>query len=387
MTTFLFNWIIGFRNILRISLDKGFLFFLKPGLIPRSKLKRIGILHPDGLGDLILFLDALRGYRERFDKSEYEIYLIVEECLADFARDLLKIHPYADHVMVLSFKFRKNFFYRYKKLKEIKSIGFDVFINASISRSLTCGDILTFASGACFRFGFNAPPNQVAEKAIGDRFYTHLVSDPKWQTHELERNARLVVAVGNKGFQYKRPFLESFINKEKENYFIVAPGASSPVRRWPISNFVQLIIKIYSEFKLIPLIVGGKEDLYLGDEMTASAPQLPWRNMIGKTSLIELTRVISRGRFTIANDSGPMHLSMAVGVQTVAIVAGGEFTAYPAYPKDLLENILIIHDVKTDCFNCKWECIYEAGKNEIKPCLKNITVEQVYQKIIPFITS
>ena len=132
------------------------------------------------------------------------------------------------------------------------------------------------------------------------------------------------------------------------------------------------------------MLVGAASDMALIAELVAHTPDLPWIKPT-PSSLSDLAITLAQARFVIANESGPMHLAMAVGAKTVAIVTGGEFDTYPGYPAHLRQNALIIHDQETACFNCRWHCIHDRPKNAIKPCLENITVEQAFQQIRAFL--
>jgi O-antigen ligase len=370
------------RNRLRMIADKLLLYAFPPEADIVSSLRRVGILRLDGLGDMVLFLDALKGYRKFFDESKFHITLIVE----DWHQDLIKSCPDVNHIISINTRtFRKNLVYRHKKLSEIRAMGFDLFINGCIDRELGYGDTIVYASAASESYSFFAQPGQICEKEVGDAFYTHLVQDPKGTVHDLVRNAELVKAVGYSDFTVGRPGLDSFYSQKKEDYFIIAPGARFNANRWPLHHFIRLTEKLFYEFNLVPMIIGGKEERAMVQEIITSLPELPWIDQVGKLNLPGSASALAHGQFVICNDSGPMHLAMAVGAKTIAIVSGVGFRTYPEYPEHLRKDFLIIHDVKTDCFNCRGNCVYKKNQNEIKPCLENITVDRVYEGILKFI--
>ncbi|MBI1824726.1 MAG: glycosyltransferase family 9 protein [Nitrospirae bacterium] len=341
--------------------------------------KRVGILRLDGMGDLILFLDALKGYRSFYPREKFEIYLIVEE----WALPILKGIGDLDFVIPLDTrKFRKNPFYRWMKLREIREFEFDIFINGCIFRELLYGDILTYASASILRYGFLPQPDQKEERIYGNKCYTHLFPDPKWSVHELERNARLLREIGYKDFVVGMPTIKRYAGDLKENRtsFIVVPGARFKVRRWPIDRFAEIANRIYRRTGLIPTITGSASEQVLSEELINRAPELPWNNQTG-SSIESLPELLLSAQFILTNDTGIMHYGMALGVRTAAMVYGGLFTSYSKYPVHLQKEILVIHDLKTDCFDCLGHCIYSNEKDKIKPCLDHVTVDQVFQAI------
>jgi ADP-heptose:LPS heptosyltransferase len=348
----------------------------------KSDLKQIGILRLDGMGDLVLLMDALRGLRDYFEATRFNIVIIVEEWLLDLAEAC----PFIDQAITINTKkFKKNFIYRIKKLIEIKSFGFEVFINACIQRELAFGDVMTYLSHAKLRYGFTPQFDQYKERFLGDRFYTNLVSDKKGKVHELERYAELVKEVGADSFSIKNPLLKKRISNKKENYFVVSPGASNKLRCWPVENFGLLSSALYQEYRYVPIIIGSNEDQKIAQLLMKLKPDLPWVDQTGKNRVTELIDLLAKSRFNITNDSGPLHLSLALENKTIGIVGGSDFRSYPGYPVHLRNNLLIIHDQQTDCFNCLGNCLFSDKKDEIKPCLTNITFEQAYNKIIEFL--
>lgn len=363
---------------LRFKIDQIFLSLLKRPSGKIHRRKRIGILRLDGMGDLILFLDALKGYRSFFPREEYEIFLIVEHWSLSVLRD----NNDFDHAFPLNTRrFKKNLVYRWKILKEIRSLRFDIFINGCIFRELSYGDILSFASGAKERYGFVPQADQMGERVYGDSCYTKLFLDPKWKVHELERNGELVRQIGHKNFIVGMPAIKSkFPPDGNKNDFIIVPGARFKTRRWPVKRFAILAGKIYRQTGLTPIITGSNDEQYLAEELIKECPEIPWKNRMG-SPIAELPELLSSACFILTNDTGIMHFGMALGVKTAAIVFGGLFTQYSNYPHHLQKHFLVIHDGKTDCFDCLGNCIYSNEKDKIKPCLENITVDQVYRAV------
>ena len=68
----------------------------------------------------------------------------------------------------------KNFFYRYKKLKEITSQGYEIIISPTFSRALFFEDTIVKLVSAREKIGSkgNTSNMTVKQKKIGDREYT-----------------------------------------------------------------------------------------------------------------------------------------------------------------------------------------------------------------------
>jgi len=57
-------------------------------------------------------------------------------------------------------------------------------------------------------------------------------------------------------------------------------------------------------------------------------------DLMGKTSLPQLLDVINHAALVVSNDTGPAHLSIALGTPTLVIVGGGHFGCFVPYPPD-----------------------------------------------------
>ena len=60
----------------------------------------------------------------------------------------------------------------------------------------------------------------------------------------------------------------------------------------------------------------------MADGFLAGNPSLPWKNLIGRTSLRELLFLIRRSRLFIGPDSGPTHVAASYGIPTLFLYSG-----------------------------------------------------------------
>jgi len=69
-----------------------------------------------------------------------------------------------------------------------------------------------------------------------------------------------------------------------------------------------------TETQLVPLYIGMKDDL-------VELPSIPSVNLIGRTSLPEMIRLLRQAHFYIGMDSGPLHCASACGIPTIELSA------------------------------------------------------------------
>lgn len=106
------------------------------------------------------------------------------------------------------------------------------------------------------------------------------------------------------------------------------PGATDPRRRWPIRKFAEVgdaLAQVGAQ--IVVTGTGPERELVAGITAAMRAEAL---NLCDKLSLNGLAGLLSRCRLLISNDSGPLHLAMAVGTPTAGIYwCGNLITAGP----------------------------------------------------------
>lgn len=109
---------------------------------------------------------------------------------------------------------------------------------------------------------------------------------------------------------------------------VLHPGAGDPRRRWPVEKFAEIgraLVRAGAEV----VVTGRPAERNLVEGVVAGMSGLA-RNLCGYLSLNGLLGLFSRCNLVISNDSGPLHLAMAVGAPTVSIYwCGNVITAGP----------------------------------------------------------
>ncbi len=96
------------------------------------------------------------------------------------------------------------------------------------------------------------------------------------------------------------------------------PGARWESKRWPAARFGAAADAMREEFGLTSVVVGGPDDRVLAQEV-AEAARSEMVDLTGETTLKQLAEVFRRCRVVVGNDTGPLYISFAVGVPTVAV--------------------------------------------------------------------
>jgi len=353
-----------------------------------SQDKSICVLRLDNIGDFILWLDAARGLREFY--HDRVLVLLVDNALAEFAADTSlwdEIWPIDRRKMKL------NPFYRYKILRRARKRGFDTVIHPTFSRHLMFGDALVLATGAIKRIGSTGDLSNIYawHKKISDQWYTQLIPAKQEPLMELVRNAEFLRGIGHTSFRAKCPQLSRLQQKTKQflpttPYYVLFPGASLALKKWPSSSFAQIADWLFEYSKFEGVICGASAEQVDAKKIQGSSKSV-LRDLTGSTSLSELSDVISGAALLISNDTSAVHMATAVGVPAVCILGGGHYGRFLPYQTELPCStqlpITVVHSM--DCFGCNWQCQYNLENDEPAPCVARVTVESVVKVVRPVI--
>jgi heptosyltransferase-2 len=190
---------------------------------------------------------------------------------------------------------------------------------------------LAYFSGATRRVGYSesATPRKKLLNPGFDSLLTESLS-PAGVKHEVEHNLDVIRFLGGNvehtGLEvwlhpsdraFAAKFLEEHYVANGAEVFALAPGARLPKKQWPVSRFVEVAQRLHSEYDARLVVVGGPDDRPLAERLRSEVgPSIV--NAVG-TTLRQTAALVERCRLTVTNDSGPMHLSAAVGSPVVEI--------------------------------------------------------------------
>jgi len=169
---------------------------------------------------------------------------------------------------------------------------------------------------------------------------------------------------------------------ENEEYIVLQPVAANGLltaKIWGVDNFISLIASLrkkYNKYRII--LVGDKGDLdkirdtgLLDNEIV---------NLMGKTTVIELTSILNNAAIVVAHDSGVMHIANALNVKLIALYGPTDFTR--TMPLGVNSRVLFSH---SDCFAKMYNANFsEHEVSKMYPnseCMSNISVEDVLDVI------
>jgi len=150
-------------------------------------------------------------------------------------------------------------------------------------------------------------------------------------------------------------------------YMVLNIGATKKANLWATEKFAILADLIRQKLGMTTVITGGPEDVDRG-RMVETHATGKVINLTGKTTLRELTGILSHAQGVVSCDTGPMHLAVALGIPTIALFG-------PSTPRRTGPYAGEVIMTSTDCSPCnRRECAHPR-------CMDRIDPERVYEHI------
>lgn len=301
----------------------------------KGEIKKILVLQPSSIGDVVYTTPLLSGLRETYPHAK--ITYIVERT----ALDVVRGNPNLDRVIIMP---RERWVKDLGKgdlkgvlkkiasfIKELQSIGFDLVVN--LHAAPRCAILTHLAKGkntSGLTIDEFAHPIMMGSTWIVHKYYI-TTNQPMQDLRRLSL-PELYMKIGGVNPNIREetfPLHDEVLKRMKEKMRSlgikdgdlvvgIVPGGNFPSRRWPPKRYGELADRLIRYHSLKILILGGKEDRGLGEEIY-KVTKGEAINLCGKTTLKELGAVLSMCDHVITNDTGPMHIAGALHTRSIVI--------------------------------------------------------------------
>jgi lipopolysaccharide heptosyltransferase I len=276
--------------------------------------RRICLIKPSALGDVVQTLPIASMLRERFPKAH--LAWVVKASLAE----LLEGHPDINQVIRIAAprgRVREAAAFL-RLLGHIRRQQFELVIDL---QGLFRSGLMTWASGAPRRLGMSTA-REGATLA-----YTDSIEIPYTRLYAVEGYRRVVAMLGCQGepppprlplTDQHRAWAASQLAGLPRPILAVHPGAQWETKRYPPRQFAQLVRQAQADHGAGVVLVGGPGEGGLCAELAAGLRH-DVVNLAEQTCLLQLAAVSQAADVFLSGDTGPMHLAAAVGTPVVAI--------------------------------------------------------------------
>lgn len=350
------------------------------------KIQRVLIVKLSSIGDAVHALPVSAALGDAF--PHLEISWVVEQ----MAAPMVQGNPYLKEVIVLPPDWRKKrlsatSFQRFLGLRrELHARQFDMAIDL---QGLSKSALIAWASGARYRYGYDwlrelAPrlltrvPRRPESVHVIDqfldvaRFLGAPVKEVKFPLHIPEEETTEARALLREvGIDADRPYL------------VVNPSSGGGGNKgWAGERFAALLDEISEDPGLPVVLIGGKGDLEVAEEIRQRAKHPPV-SLVSRTNLKQLAALLRDCSLHLCGDTGSAHIAAALGTRVVSLFGRSNPARLAPYGQETFAlhhrdqcALPCRHFHDTAPINSKQKCLAPPPI-----CLNAITVQEVAKAV------
>ena len=338
----------------------------------KAQCRRILIIKPSALGDVVMALPAFRALRAGFPDARIE-WLVRPE----YAPLLERVRG-LDGVVLFDRKRLGKWWYDRASFQSLMSFrdelrqgGYDLVVDF---QGLFRTAFFAWLTGSPRRVG------PATAREFGSAFYTHRVRQDDGSVHVIDYYRKIAAAAGaamgpaEYGLTPKAQDVtaaEAALRREGiagGGYAVFVTGSAHQRKCWPGERFAALAERMTRELGLAIVAIGTAGERAMVDAWRSKA-SVPVANLAGATDLGGLLGVLHGARVVVSNDTGPGHIAVGLGRPVVMLLG-------PTNPRRLRpygqRDSLVLAVPEDD-----WGC--EIGSSDPRCGMENITVEAVYE--------
>ena len=277
--------------------------------------KKILIINVNWIGDVIFSTPFIRAVRAAYPQA-FIACLVHPRCA-----EMLKGSPRLDEVIIYDEEgIHKSLAGKLRLIAALRKRRFDTAF--MLHRSFTKAAI-TLLALIRERIGYPTKHRGIV--------LTNSVELRPAQAHKVEYFLDIARAAGIKvddaSYEFfirdgDRKVIDDFLREnnigEKKPFVVLCPGGNWDPKRWPAENFAVLGDMLAERAGLKVVISGSAKDAALADSIK-NAMRHDAVISCSRTSLKTLGALFERSSLVVANDTGPMHLAVAMKANVVAL--------------------------------------------------------------------
>jgi len=367
--------------------------------IATREFRRILLVKPSALGDVVHALPVLVKLRARYPDARIDWLITPENA------DLVRHHPDLSNVIY----FPRAEFSRFGRswsatsgpirlLSRLRRAYYDLVVDL---HGQFRSAIFTLATGAPVRVGFDRPRGRIARSQAehpadvpgehgwtGARegswlAYTHWIGVPTLDVHAVDRYLWLGPMLGLDDHPpdlriHQAPDavakLEALLQSGGiggKPIAVLVPGTIWETKHWHVEGFAHVARHLVnSGFDVV--LAGTSRDRQRSQAITAICPAA--HDLCGRTSVGGLVALIQKAAICVANDSGAMHVAVAVDSPVVSIF--GPTNPVWIGPYGRADSVV---RAGVNCSPCNLRRLRDCPHDHA--CIQNVTARMVIERV------
>jgi len=305
------------------------------------EVKKILFIRIDRLGDLVLSTPAIKAIKETYPRSKLVVLASRANC------SLLENNPYVDHTVI--YDPSKNLWTKIRNILQLRNYRFDLAIDPYADYELKTA-LIAFLSGAKKRIGYVSYGREIffnlrAPEIEKEKHFVDLTIDVLKPIGVISKeNNPEIFLVGD-----EKKWARNWLKERRlgtKPIVGIHPGAYYESQRWPSENFAEIVCQLKKDNSVDLILFGGP-----GDEMQIDRiASLSGEDIVTYITddLRQFSVLVSCCRVFICNNSGPLHIAVAVNTPTISFMGPTHKNRW--MPIGDIHKVLRIDDLS--CIGC-----------------------------------
>jgi lipopolysaccharide heptosyltransferase I len=340
-----------------------------------QSFERILLIKPSAVGDIVHTLPVLVKLRHRYPDARIDWLVTPENA------DLVRWHPGVSDVVLFDrrrfARFGRNWSATtgmFRLLHQIRRNRYELVVDL---HGQLRSALFTVASGAPYRVGFE----RTREGAWVA--YSHYIPLPTMEAHAVDRYLWLGQVLG---FDAAAPDFTIHLPPETEEkaahlltargltgrpLALLVPGTVWETKHWRVEGFAEVARHLAARGYAV-VLAGSPKDRTRCRQVALAAPSAC--DLSGQTTLAEMIALVRRSAVCVTNDSGSMHIAVALSKPVVSVFGPTNPHRTGPYGRPLA---VIQADV--DCTPCYLRKLSRCPHDHL--CMQQVSASMVIARI------
>lgn len=294
-----------------------------------SRPRRVLVIKPDHLGDVLLLTPALRLLRRQLPDAEITVLI------GPWSRAAVAHNPDLDAIITCAFPgftraaspgLLQPYLLLLKTALLLRAGRFDAALIARDDH--WWGALLAAVAGIPRRVGFAvAEVAPLLTSALPHSFAEHVTAQSIALVEALSGQIALEqpsmrAPIGEVEQRWAAAWLAAHgLDATRDQPIAIHPGSGGAAKLWSNQRWAELADVLHERAPLI--LTGGPDEHELVNDLAARMSRPPLV-LVGASTIEQLAALYSRCRLVLGVDSGPLHLAAATGSATIALFGPGD---------------------------------------------------------------
>ena len=374
-----------------------------------GEIRRVLLIRPDHLGDLLLTTPALTELRRTLPEAH------ITSLIGPWFREIIERNPNVDEIQTCAFPgFRREHQsalepYRllWRQAQALRGQRYDLAI--VLRPDFWWGVWLVYLAGIPLRLGYagelqtpfltTALPVRAGEHAVRQnlRLVQAAALLAGQVAHDGQRASTLsdeqITASDGVAPVQGQPPLEFAPTEEErawvrkrlaqagigqgDRFVVIHPGTGAPVKLWEMRSWAQVADALARDYAVHIVLTGSESEREQVDGISKHMQQ-PALKLIGETDLGTLAALLEQADLALGVDNGPLHLATAQGTPTVRLYGPTDPRVFGPWGDAKLHQIV---QAKRPCIGCVAvpcdRLDWSPEELAAHPCVRSLPVAEV----------